>query len=82
MTGPMKPSDIITWQYRLAAKQKVYAVCICDGDIDTTGNLYDSREAAQFEVDFCRAHGEKRARVCCLGNLHSAELSRERWWQL
>ena len=80
MKDAKSPKAVIDWQRRLAAKQRVWIVLVGSGmSGEQTGNLYDSREAAQVEVDWLLAHGEKHVRVSSLGTLHDMQLSKERW---
>lgn len=66
LTGIKK---ILEWQNRFRQQPEVWA-SIFEGEVS---NLYDSKEAAQFEVDFCKSGS------VCKFNVHSLELSRERW---
>lgn len=62
------------WQKRFFANTKVFEVYAFG---ESTGNFYETREGAEIEVAWRLGRGEK-ARV--VGhNLHSDELSRERW---
>jgi len=81
MIDTKSPAAVIDWQRRLAAQPKVWVVFVdlLGSNMNHTGNLYASREAAQLEADWLLAHGTKRARVSSIGSLHSFELSRERW---
>jgi len=66
--------DIAGWQRRFYAQPKIYEVLVRD---ESTGNFYTSEEGAEIEAAWRRARKE-RARVV-YHNLHSDELSRERW---
>ena len=72
----MRKNEIIDWQRRFRARPLVWTVLVRN---EETGNLYDSREAAEIEVQYWKGRGCKSARVSCLGNIHDEALSRERW---
>lgn len=73
-------AEIIRWQKELAEQPGVWAVTVSmDGIREQTGNLYDSREAAELEAAFLRRSGVRSAKVMKLGCLHNMKLSHERW---
>jgi hypothetical protein len=75
----MTHAELIRWQQRLQAQPMVWTVHVHIDDADDgTGDVYDSREAAEFHAARMRSHGY-RARVVCLGHIQNLELSRERW---
>ena len=67
---------ILDWQRRLAEQPRIWCVFVRG---EATGNLYESRAAAQFEADWLKNHGTPNARVSSIGTVHSLELSREQW---
>lgn len=73
----IEKGKIASWQQRFRAGTQVWQVVV-GGDSEPTGNLYDSKEAAECEVSWRSARGQ-RAQVQSLGNLHTLELARERW---
>jgi hypothetical protein len=69
-------SRIHSWQKKFFAQPVIYytwSVYFAE----PTGNFYESKEAAQVEVDYCAKKREKI--VIREVNLHNLELSRERW---
>jgi len=62
--------NISEWQRRFFEAPKVYVVFDSDGEVT---NLYESREAAEFELA-----KHRRFRVLPM-RIHSLELARERW---
>jgi len=68
--------ELLDWQRRLRAGQLVYYTWH-ESAHEPTGNYYASMEAAQFEVDYGREHGD-RITIHSL-NVHSLQLSKERW---
>lgn len=72
-------NDILRWQREFNSAPKVYVTMNADGDIS---NLYESREAAQLEVNWRRNRGRLlRVRVEAMP-IHTLKLSRERWQRL
>ncbi|NMC34567.1 MAG: hypothetical protein GYA36_19260 [Veillonellaceae bacterium] len=70
-------SQLREWQRQLAMQPKVWVVEVQG---EWTGNLYDSAEAASFEVEALQRWGQRRnVRAVCYGNLHNIDLSRQRW---
>lgn len=67
---------VIDWQRRYAECQQVWTVIVAD---DETGNLYESREAAELEAQWYRARGHRRVRVRSAGRVHTLALAQERW---
>jgi hypothetical protein len=68
--------EIIDWQRRYRECTEVWGV---HSHGDTTGQMYESREAAEVEASWRRARGDKRARVVHLGHVQTLPLARERW---
>jgi len=70
---------IAEWQRRLKTRPRVFVVFVSGpGGAEPTGNYYDSREAAQHEVDWYKRTQNKTARVSGY-HMHDERLSRERW---
>lgn len=70
--------DIMDWQRRFFAQPVVWFVM----HGEDVGNMYESEEAAQIEVDWHRARN-RHARVrIAKSHIHSLGLARERWTPL
>jgi len=71
-------TDLMSWQKDFRAAPVIYYTTVrFDGQEEDTGNFYDSKEAAEVEVEWGKKHG-KRVSVRC-ANIHSLELSQRRW---
>lgn len=71
------------WQKRLRAAPKVWGVFYLnrmdDGGCEELCELYESEEAAKPRMDWAATRPDgKRFRLRAI-NIHTAELSRERW---
>jgi hypothetical protein len=64
------------WQKRFFAQPQIYWT-VYNREHEPTGNFYNSREAAQMEVDYNANTGTKV--YIMASNIHSLELSRARW---
>lgn len=65
--------DLYAWQQEFRTK-----TIVVWGTFDSEwnlSNLYESKEAAQMEVDFCKGARLRISRI----NVHTDKLARERW---
>lgn len=75
----MKSLKLAEWQKELKTQPKIYWVAAKYGEeYLPTGNYYDSKNAAQFEVNWIRRKRNKDAIVRC-SNLCNIKLANERW---
>jgi len=73
--------DIAKWQAEFFSGPKVWATWFREDGIDELGSLYESEEAAQLEVEFCKQFSKRTRnlpRVASM-NIHTLKLSKERW---
>jgi len=67
---------IVSWQKRMKEQPKIYHTFSYKFQ-EPTGNYYESKEAAQLEVDWAKNGGE-HLQIFSF-HIHSLELSKERW---
>ena len=71
--------DIVKWQQEFRSGPKVWCTWYrVDGVTEEFGNAYESEEAAQTEVEFCKRTKQMVPKVGYV-NIHSLKLSKERW---
>lgn len=71
----------IEWQEKFFKTPQVFWLEVkIDGEFEPTGNLYDSEEALQHEIDWRTSRGEKFKVQSSY--VHSVELAKERWKKL
>ena len=70
--------NISEWQQEFRRGPRVWATWYTEDGIQELSNLYESEEAAQFEVEF-RKRTKQRVPAICYINIHSLKLSEERW---
>lgn len=74
----MKSQELFEWQKELRTQPRVWwVVQWFEGALESTGNLYASREGAEAEAEYLRA--KKRRVEIRSDNVHSDDLSRRRW---
>lgn len=66
------------WQDKFKSQPAVYCTWYRYEGIEEIGDLYDSKEAAQLEVDWCKRKGKRPPRIGVM-HIHSLELARQRW---
>jgi hypothetical protein len=71
--GTMKNYDLLQWQRDYNNSPHVWITYYCDGE--WTGNIYESGEAAQIEVDNYKNDTMLIRRV----SVQSLDLSKRRW---
>jgi hypothetical protein len=78
----MSARSLYEWQRQFAEAPEIWAVVYKPfGEPSEDGNLYESREAAEYEMEFHRKQGERAASRYSIERrkVHTLELSRERW---
>ncbi len=71
-----RTANIFKWQQDFQKAPLIYyTVGYFEGQQEDTGNFYDSKEAAQIEVD---KYPARRLKICC-ANIHNIDLSKRRW---
>jgi len=66
------------WQDEFKAQPVVWATWYRIDGFEEIGDLYDSNEGAQLEVDWCKRKGKRPPRIGSL-HIHSLKLAMDRW---
>jgi len=70
--------SIVDWQNKFRSQPEIfYTSYKFEGQWEDSGNFYDSKEAAEIEVEWATARGDK-CRVMS-SPIHTLKLSTERW---
>ena len=70
--------NISEWQKEFFSGPRVWATWYTEDGIQELSNLYESEEAAQLEVEFCKRTSRRYPSISYV-NIHSLKLSEERW---
>lgn len=74
----MTTQELYKWQQELRSQPKVWWVGQWfEGTLESTGNLYATKEGAEAEAEYLRA--KKRRVQICSENIHTDDLARRRW---
>ena len=68
--------SITEWQREFIAQPRIWFTEDGDGQVL---HFYESKEAAQLEVDFAERHYSKQKLYISSTGIHSLKLSKERW---
>lgn len=75
----MNARELYDWQQELLAQPRIWWVGQwVDGSLESTGNMYATREGAEMEAAYLRDRKHRRIEVRS-DPIHSDDLSRRRW---